>query len=104
MPLYAVRGKFATGHTFVQNPVEGSDAREAIGTVLDSEDVKGFGQPVAQISAFKLTGKKKVKISTEPAKPREKKATAAAPTAPTSTEEKKPSGQASAPRAQHGRR
>lgn len=70
MPLYRVAGKFADNHTFVVNPVEGADASAALASVAGSEEVKAYGQPIAAVSVMKLEGKKRVRISDEPAKPR----------------------------------
>lgn len=70
MPLYRVAGKFADNHTFVVNPVEGTDAAAALASVVGGEEVKAYGQPVIACSVMKLEGKKRVRISDEPAKPR----------------------------------
>jgi len=66
--LFRVSGKFANKHTFSVNPVDGTDAKEALATVMNSADVKEFGSPVISITVKALSGSnKKVRISDKPA-------------------------------------
>jgi hypothetical protein len=90
--LFAVRGKFANSFTFSVNPVDGADAREALGSVLASDEVKNYGHPVIMVTVKALSGsKKRIHISDKPAAERKgggrKRATAAsgnsAPAQPT---------------------
>lgn len=84
MPLFRVTGKFADNHTFSVNPVDGADAKEALGGVLHSQEIREYGSPVVMIAVRSLTGaKKRVRISSEPAKERKgggRRPAAAAPT------------------------
>lgn len=74
MPLFAVRGKFANGHTFSVNPVDGADAREALGAVAGAQEVREFGSPVVMVTVKALTGaKKRIRISDAPAAERKDK-------------------------------
>jgi hypothetical protein len=82
MPLFAVRGRFANNFTFSVNPVDGADAKEALGTVLNSAEIRDYGHPVSMVSVKALSGsKKRIHISDKPAKERKgggrKRATAA---------------------------
>lgn len=68
MPLYAVRGKFADNFTFSVNPVDGTDAKDALGNVINSEEIRTYGSPVVAVSVKSLTGaKKRIRISDKPA-------------------------------------
>lgn len=72
--LFRVSGKFANGHTFSVNPVDGEDARAALETVLESDDVQRFGSPVASVTVKALSGgKRKIRISDKPAAERKSK-------------------------------
>jgi hypothetical protein len=71
MPLFAVRGRFANNFTFSVNPVDGADAKEALGTVLGSDEIRNYGHPVSMVSVKALSGsKKRIHISDKPAKER----------------------------------
>jgi hypothetical protein len=95
MPLFAVRGKFANNFTFSVNPVDGADAREALGSVLNSPEVREYGQVVTMVTVKALSGsKKRIHISDKPAAERKgggRKRAAAVPETP-------PAAQAAAPR------
>lgn len=68
MPLFSVRGRFANNYTFAVNPVDGADAKDALATVLNADEIKNYGQPVAMVSVKALgASKKKVRISDKPA-------------------------------------
>lgn len=68
MPLFAVRGKFANNFTFSVNPVDGADAKEALASVLGSEEIRSYGQPVSMVTVKALSGsKKRIRISDKPA-------------------------------------
>lgn len=71
--MFRVSGKFVNGHTFSISPAPGNDAKEALGYVLGSDEIKNYNSPVAQVTVKQLVGKKKIRISEEPAKPRERK-------------------------------
>ena len=94
MPLYAVRGKFADNFTFSVNPVDGTDAKDALGNVVNSPEIREYGSPVVMVTVKSLTGaKKRIRISDKPAAERKgggrKKKVAEVAT--------QPSGQAPAP-------
>lgn len=68
MPLFRVAGKFADNFTFSVNPVDGADAKDALGTVLNADEVRNYGKPVVMVSVKALSGSKKhIRISTKPA-------------------------------------
>lgn len=69
--LYAIRGKFADGHTFSAQ-VDADSPAQAMTNFSGFEQVTGRGSPVVQISAQRKDGKTLVRISKEPAKPRAK--------------------------------
>lgn len=78
--MYSVRGRFQNGHTFSISPAPGTDAKEALGFVLNSDEIKNYGSPVTMVTVRALSSKKRIRISETPAKPRErdKKGTSAA--------------------------
>jgi hypothetical protein len=76
--MYSVRGKFANGHTFSISPAPGNTARDALAFVMDSDEIKAYGSPVVMVTVKALAGKKKIRISDEPAKPRDRTPTGAA--------------------------
>lgn len=83
--LFKVSGKFASGHTFSVNPIDGDDAKDALGKVINSDEVKNYPSPVTSVMVKALSGKnKKIRISDEPAAERKpsKKKTAPAPATP----------------------
>lgn len=98
MPLFRVTGRFADNFTFSVNPVDGADAREALGAVIHSPEIRDYGQPVVMVTVKSLSGSaKRVRISEKPAAERKggrkKKqqadvAPAAAPVAPAATKRK----------------
>lgn len=66
--LFRVSGRFANGHTFSLNPVDGEDAREALKNVMEDESVSGYGFDVISVTVKALTGaKRKIRISEKPA-------------------------------------
>lgn len=68
MPLYSVRGKFADNFTFSVNPVDGTDAKDALGNVVNSQEIRDYGQPVVMVTVKSLSGSKKhIRISSKPA-------------------------------------
>lgn len=85
--MYSVRGKFSNGHTFRLSPVTAEDAKGALQYVLNLDAVKTYSSPVEMVTVKKLTGRSSVRISDEPAKPRERKdgKKPATPAAKTST-------------------
>lgn len=84
--LFRVSGRFANGHTFSINPVDGADAKEALGNVTSDPSVRDYGHPVISITVKALSGsRKKIRISEKPAaerkpsKPKTENATATTP-------------------------
>lgn len=69
--LYSIRGKFADGHTFSAQ-VDGDGPQNALTTFSAFDDVKNYGQAIAQVSVIRMEGKARVRISDEPSKPRAK--------------------------------
>lgn len=66
--LFSVRGKFANNYTFTVNPVDAATPHEALATVVGSDDIKNYGQPVTMVTVKALSGKnRKIKISDKPA-------------------------------------
>lgn len=92
MPLFSVRGKFADNFTFSVPTVDGSDARDALGLVMDADEIKNSPHgKVKQFFVKALAGdKRRIRISDKPASERKggrrKKTTdapaTAAPTTP----------------------
>ena len=70
--MFSVRGKFANGHTFSISPAPGNDAKDALSYVLNSDEIKSYGSPVTMVTVKTLSSKKRIRISDEPAKPRER--------------------------------
>lgn len=72
MPLFRVTGKFANGHTFSVPTVDGSDAKDALGAVVSAPEIVSAGHgAVVMVAVRSLTGsKRRIRISTEPAKER----------------------------------
>lgn len=68
MPLFRVSGKFADNHTFSVNPVDGTDARDALANVLGAVEIREYGETVVMVTVKSLTGsKKRIRISDKPA-------------------------------------
>lgn len=68
MPLFRVTGKFADNYTFSVNPVDGADARDALGSVVGSPEIREYGEPVVMVTVKALSGsKKRIRISDKPA-------------------------------------
>lgn len=81
--LFKVAGKFADRHSFSINPVDGADAKEALGNVLNSTEIKEYGSPVVLVSVKALGGSKsKIKISDKPAAERKNGKKKTAPATP----------------------
>src|SRR5437879_3463487 len=96
MPLFRVAGRFADNFTFSVNPVDGADAREALNSVMNAEEVRAYGKPVVMVSVKALGGSKKhIRISDKPAAERKgggrkkKTDTTATATPPASAAQKK---------------
>lgn len=68
MPLFRVAGRFADNYTFSVNPVDGADAKEALGHVINAEEIRGYGKPIVMVSVKALSGsRKRIRISDKPA-------------------------------------
>jgi hypothetical protein len=68
MSLFRVSGKFADNYTFSVNPVDGTDARDALSNVLGSPEIREYGETVVMVTVKSLTGaKKRIRISDKPA-------------------------------------
>lgn len=79
--LFRVSGRFANGHTFSVNPVDGEDARDALEKVTTDESVSGYGFDVVSVTVKALTGsKRKIRISEKPAAERKPSKPRVAPT------------------------
>lgn len=70
--MYSVRGRFQNGHTFSISPAPGADAKEALGFVLNSDEIKNFGSPITMVTVKTLSSKKRIRISDAPSKPRDR--------------------------------
>ena len=84
--LFSVRGRFADNFTFTINPVDASDAREALGFVHNSDEIKSHGSAIVMTTVKELgASKRKISISEKPAAERKggrpKKVAAAEPVA-----------------------
>lgn len=84
--LYSIRGKFADNHSFSAQ-IDGAGPQDALASFTALDDVKAYpGGAISQVSVIRMEGKKRVRISDTPSKPRakrkDKSATPAAPSAP----------------------
>lgn len=69
--LFKVSGKFANNYTFSLNAIDAADAKEALGQVHAMDEIKSYGSPVVMTTIKALgASKKKIRISSEPAKER----------------------------------
>jgi hypothetical protein len=94
--LYRISGKFADNHTFSAQ-VDGDSPKDALATFQGFDDVTAYGQPITQVSVIRMEGKKRIRISDEPSKPRAPRGKAAAQPA-------KPAVQAGKPAQNTGKR